>query len=161
MPADITQEANVNASRLGGTFQHVSWTMAISTLGYGSQLTCRADLDTSIHYLSIWLLTPRSRVLLGKPKGRQLVKKFPALYGNHIHKLPPHVPILCQVDPAHASTSHFLEIHFNIILPSTPESSKCSLSLRFPHRNHLYSAPHPHTCNMPRQSPFDHPENIG
>jgi len=49
-----------------------------------------------------------------------------------LHKYPPPVSILSQLDPVHNPTSQFLKIHVNIIFPSTPGSSKSPISLRFP-----------------------------
>ena len=80
-----------------------------------------------------------------------------------IHKCPPPVRILNQLDPAHIPTSHFLKIHLYIILPSTPGSPKWSPSLRFPHLIPVYASPFPHTRYMPclSHSPrFDHTNNI-
>ena len=79
-----------------------------------------------------------------------------------IHKRPPPVPILSQLEPVHNPTSHFLKIHLNIILPSTPGSPQWSLSFRFPTKT-LYTTP-PHTCYMPRpshSSQFYQPHNTG
>jgi hypothetical protein len=54
-----------------------------------------------------------------------------------IHKCPSPVSILDQLNPVHISTSHFLKIPLNIILPSTPGSPQWSVSLRLSHRNVL------------------------
>ena len=48
----------------------------------------------------------------------------------------------------HMPTAHFLEIHPNIIHPSTPRSPQRSLSLRFPHQDSIrpLSSPIRATC---------------
>ena len=64
------------------------------------------------------------------------------------HKRPPPVPVLGQPNPVHISTSHLLEIHRNIIHPSTPRSPQWSLSVRFPHQDPIrpLSSPIRATC---------------
>ena len=64
------------------------------------------------------------------------------------HKRSPPVSILGQPNPVHISTSHLLEIHPNIIHPSTPRSPQWSPFLRFPHQDpiHPLSSPIRATC---------------
>ena len=100
-------------------------------------------------HIQRYLLTPWCRVLLEKLTGLQLVKKFPAFYGNpkvhyRTHKRPPPVPILGQPNQVHIPTSHLLEIHPNIIHPSTPRSPPVVSSPPVsPPRPYTSPSPHP------------------
>ena len=61
------------------------------------------------------------------------------------HKRSPSVSTLGQPNPVHIPTSHLLEIHPNIIHPSTPRFPQWSPSLRFPHQNPIHPpSPHPY-----------------
>ena len=60
----------------------------------------------------------------------------------------PLIPILGQLDPIHTLTSHFLKIHPNIILPSTPVSQVVSFLQTSPSKPclRLFSPPLCATC---------------
>jgi len=70
-------------------------------------------------------------------------QEIPHISGNPkvhycTHKRPPIVSILGQPNPVRIPTSHLLEIHPNIIHPSTRRSPLWSLSFRFPYQT-LYT----------------------
>jgi len=68
------------------------------------------------------------------------------------HKRLPPVSILGQPNSVHIPTSHFLEIHPNIIHLSTPRSPQWSLSLRFPYQDLIHPPLLTHTRHMPSPS---------
>ena len=80
-----------------------------------------------------------------------------------IHKCPPPVPILTQINPVHAPTSHFLKTHLNVFLSPTPGSSKWFLPQVFP-PNPVCTARLFHACYLhspSHSSRFDHLNIIG
>ena len=99
------------------------------------------------------LITPWCRVLLEKLTGLQLVKKFPSISRNpkvhyRTHKRPPPVSILGQPNPVHIPISHLLEIHPNIIHPSTLRSPQWFPSLRFPQQDRIHPPLLTHTLYL-------------
>ena len=105
-----------------------------------------------------YLLTPWCRVLLEKLTWFADSQEIPRILWNpkvhyRTHKRPPPVPILGQTNPVHIPTSHLLEIHPNIIHPSTPRSPQWSLSLRFPHQDPICPPLLTHMHHMPSPSP--------
>jgi hypothetical protein len=116
----------------------------------------QGDLTTKWISL-IHSLTPWSRFLLEKLTGLQPVKKFPAFYGTRrfitAFTSARHLSLTWASSiSVHTPTSHFLKIHFHIILPSTSGSPQWSLSLRFPHQSPVHASPLPLPSYIPRPS---------
>ena len=65
------------------------------------------------------------------------------------HKGPSPVSILGQPNPVHIPTSHLLDIHLNIIHPSTPRSPQWFLSFRFPHQDPIHPRSYPIRATCP------------
>jgi hypothetical protein len=75
---------------------------------------------------------------------------------HRIHKSPPPVPILSQLDPIYTPPANLPKIHSDPILPSTPWSSKWSLSFWLSHQNPVHIPLLSHACHMshPPHSPW-------
>jgi len=118
--------------------------------------------------VSVYLLTPWSKVLLEKLTGFQPVKKLPAFYGTRrfINTFTStHHISLTWASSIQSITPHRTSWRsINVILPPTPGSPKWSLSFRFPHQNPVYASPLPYTRYRSRpshSSRFYHPRKWG
>lgn len=79
-----------------------------------------------------------------------------------VHKIPPFVRVLSQINPVHTVPDNLFKIHRTIMLPLTYRSSKWTLSVRFPHQNSLCTSPLTHMCNLSNKfrPSFNQPANI-
>ena len=97
---------------------------AVST----TRSNCVKSHGTETFFHTIYL-TPCSKVLLEKVTGPQLVEKFPTFYGTQ-RFITTHTqqaatwPYSELYQSSPGPPSHLVKIHFSIILPSMPGSSK-------------------------------------
>jgi hypothetical protein len=80
-------------------------------------------------------------------RGRPCTLQNPKVHG-HAYKHPPLVPVLRLDEFSSQSPSYLFTINFNSILPSTPGSSKWSLSFSFPHHNSVCNCLLPFTSHI-------------
>jgi hypothetical protein len=126
----------------------------------------RTNLTAFVHFELVHNLFTYLRYRTESSKRPSASQEIPRILWNpKVHyrgyKCLPPVPPWVRSIPC--PTFHFLKTHLNIILPSTPVSSKGSLSLRFLHQNPVCTCPLPRTCYTPRpshSSRFYHPNNV-
>jgi hypothetical protein len=137
------------------------------TAGFSNTVTHFSYTLFAILIHSIYLLTPRSRVIFEKLTGFQLVKNFPTLYGTRRfitaftsarHLSLPWASSIQSITPHPTSWRSIVKSSYLRL------GSRLSLSLRFTHQNPVYVSPLSYTRSMPRTSRsfrIYHPNVIG
>jgi hypothetical protein len=96
----------------------------------------KSNSDTLFLTLILYNSVERS---LWKASSSSVIEDIPNISWNprvhfRVHDSSPLVPVLGRIIPVHAVPSYFCQIHFSIILPSTPWSSSSLCPSGFPTR---------------------------
>lgn len=123
---------------------------------------CNIQEGIWIHQKCGYSLTPWSRVLL-----RSCTEENPCLVWNqkvhyHVHKSPPWVTTMSQMNLLYNLQIYFPKIHFTIIILSMCRSSEWSLHFRLFNQNfvHIHHLSHPCYMICSSHPPWFHPHNI-
>ena len=111
-------------------------------------------LKAAVIQLAIRLTNSMEQSPFGEANRSSASQEIPHILWNpkvhyRIHKCSPPMGYPEPDQSSPCSPSHFLMTHFNIILPSTPGSSKQSPSVRSPYQNPVCTSSLPHTCYTP------------
>ena len=165
-PFGVYLDANIKSDRLcvANAVSEVctGWTRVVKIRAraeiFPFTVECRNDpgARSVLNPMLTPLLTPWSRVFweANRLSASQEISRIlcnPKIH-HRIHKCPPPVPDLSQLDPAHIPTSHFVKIHLNIIVPS---NARVSQVVSFPWVSPpkaVYASLRPHTRYLPRPS---------
>ena len=139
------------------------WLVRIETCRCNSVIKCCVwlkfvySLVLTNYLLALWSNTPWDA------NSALYSRKIPRILRNpkvhyRLHNPPP-VQIQSQINPVPALASHFSKINFNVILPSTPISSKWSFPFTFPLQNAVCASSLPNSCHMHRPSHSYWPDN--
>jgi len=98
----------------------------------GYNIYCLTHNYTNTYLLSFFLTYSKEQSPSWEANRFSASQEIPRISWNpkvcyRIHKCPPPVPVLSQLDPVPAPTSNFIKIHLNIILPPTPGFSHQNL----------------------------------
>ena len=135
--------------------QHVTQYVKSAVLELFRQLLSRPKLQGLTQLSTQYLLT---NSMVQSPSWAAncfaAIQEIPSISRNPkvhycTHKRPPPVSILGQLNPVHIPTSHLLEIHPNIIHPSTPRSPQWFFPSGFPTKTLYTPSPLPIRATRP------------